>query len=454
MASSMIDSILFRNVYSTPQLRACFDDYAFIQNELDIEAALATSQAELGIIPKEAAAEIVKKAKVENLDFSRIEEGIMKVGHSLVPTLREFERVCDNGYGEYIHYGATTQDIVDTAYIMAMKKGFELMFEDLKACELAAIELSERYADTVMAGRTHGQQALPITFGYKAAIWAAEIHRNIERCRFCYDNDFVGEMHGAVGTLAGFGEHAVEVSNRTIEKLGLKIPETSWHASRDRIGAIVSVLALCASTIAKIGKEMRMLQRTEYGEAAEGFKMGDIGSSTMPHKRNPNIAEGVQVLAKLALSQSQVTLESMLSEHERDGAAWKIEWKAANETVILAGTTVAKGRKLLENLTVFPERMKQNLTLTHGLMFSEPVMLALGEHIGKQTAHEVVYEICMKTVADNTEFLDELLADKRVTDYLSKEQLQALLDPEAYTGESAYFARKVAKDLREARETN
>lgn len=451
MACNMLDSLLFRNVFSTPAMRKIFDDKAILQNWLDIEAALAQTQAELNIIPKEAAEEITRKAKVENLDIDEIEEGIDTIGHSLVPTLRNLQKVCDKNYGEYIHLGATTQDIIDTGFMMAIKRGFLVIYQDLRDVEEAVLHLTDQYADTIMAGRTHSQQAIPITFGYKTAVWASEIRRDIERMKECCKRDFVGELAGAVGTMAGFGDQAIEVSNRTISRLGLDIPEIAWHSSRDRMAEIVSVLGMVSCTLGKIGNEVAGLQQTETAELAEGFKKGAVGSSTMPHKRNPVIPETLHTLARLVKSSMSASFESMFSEHERDGALWKIEWKSVNEVVIMTGGIVAKAKKLLGNLTVDPQRMRQNLDLLKGLMMSEPVMLKLGEKVGKQTAHEIVYEISMDTFEEKANFIDKLKENKVVSDNIPESELKRLLDPTSYTGESIYFAHQVSKNIKAAR---
>lgn len=454
MACNMLDSLLYRNVFSTPVMREIFDDNTIIQNWLDLEVALAQTQAQMGIIPMEAAEEIAKKAKVENLDIAEIEQGINKIGHSLVPTLRCIQRICDDNYGEYIHLGATTQDILDTGFMMSIKRGFEVIYNDLRDVEQAILDLIERHADTIMAGRTHSQQAIPITFGYKAAIWGSEVRRNIERMKDCRERCFVGQLSGAVGTMAAFGERAVEVSDRSIKKIGLDIPDIAWHSSRDRIVEIVSVLAMVSATLGKIGNEVCNLQKTEISELAEGFVKGAVGSSTMPHKRNPNIPESLHNLGRLVKASMGATYESMFSEHERDGALWKVEWKSANEVVIMTGAAVAKAKKLLSNLTVNEERMRKNLDVLKGLMMSEPLMLVMGDKVGKQTAHEIIYGISMEAFEQGASFLEKLLDNEIVRDNLSREELEKILDPAGYTGQSAYFARKVLADITAARKND
>ncbi len=448
----MMDSLLYRNSFSTPKMREIFDDTAIIQNILDIEAALAETQAEMGIIPKEAAEEIRRKAKVENLDIPRIEEGVKRVGHSLVPILKEFQSVCDGDLGEYVHMGATTQDIIDTAFMLSIKRGFEVIYQDMLEAEQSMLKLMETYRDTIMPGRSHTQQALPITFGYKVAVWASEVRRNIERMEDCRKRCFVGEMAGAVGTMAGFGPEGMEVSRRTIEKLGLDVPDVAWHVSRDRISEICMTLALVAYTNGKIGNELAKLQMTEISEAFEGFVPGSVGSSTMPHKRNPNKLESLQMLARLIKGSMETTMESMFCEHERDGALWKIEWKSANEVVILAGSSANNMKNVMANLRVDPEKMRADLDVLKGLMQSEGIMLALGHHVGKQTAHSIVYQICMDTFEQHADFGDMLMKNETVARHMTREEIDKILDPAGYTGLSAQICDHVAASVRKALE--
>lgn len=452
MASNMIDSMLYRNSFSTPAMREIFDDIAIVQNILDFEACLAETQAELGIIPKEVAEEIRRKAKVENLNISRIEEGIMKKGHSLVPIIDEFQLICDNNYGEYIHLGATTQDIIDTAFMISMKQGCELIYENMLDTEMFMVEMAEKYRDAIMPGRSHTQQALPITFGYKVAVWASEHRRNIERLEECMKRCFVGELSGAVGTMAGFGEQGLEVSRRTIKKIGLDVPDVAWHTSRDRIAEICTTLTIIAYTYGTIGNELAKLQMTEIGEVYEGFVKGSVGSSTMPHKRNPNSLEALQMLARLIKGNTESTIESMFCEHERDGALWKIEWKAANEVVILAGTSSTKAKNVMANLKVDTKKMRANLDILKGLMQSEGIMIELGKKIGKNKAHGIIYEICMDTFEKNEDFCEMLLKNEIVAEHMTRDEILKILDPEGYAGLSGEIVDGVVANIKAARE--
>jgi adenylosuccinate lyase len=451
MASHMIDSLLYMDSYGTPVMREIFDDRSMIQNWLDIEAALAQSQADMGIIPRDVAREISGKAKVENLDLENIRKGIMKTGHSLVPTLREFERRCEGGAGEYIHLGATTQDIIDTGYVLAARKAFDVLYGDLWEIEEYLLVLAEEHKNTVMAGRTHGQQALPITFGYKAAIWASEVHRHLGRMRDARERIFVGQLSGAVGTLAGFGDRAIELQEKVLARLGLGVPDISWHASRDRLVEMVNLVAMVAGTFGKIGNEIYSLQKTEVAELAEPFTMGQVGSSTMPHKRNPGLSESMHTLSKVVKANALLAYEALLQEHERDGAYWKTEHIAIPEAFILTGAILQKAKKALNGLVVNKQKMIDNLDILKGLLLSEPVMLMLGEKMGKQTAHEVVYEISMKTFEEGASFKENLLKDPRVGKHFTEEEIAGMLDPFRYTGQSAFLAERVVRNIRAGR---
>lgn len=450
MACNMLDSSLYRNSFSTPVMREIFDDKQIIKNILEIEAALAATQGEMGLIPKEAADEICKQATEGNLDIPGIEAEIIRVGHSLVPILHAFEKVCKDNLGEYVHMGATTQDIIDTAFIMCMKKGVEVIYKDMLEIEVLMADMAEKYRDTVMAGRSHTQQALPITFGYKVAVWASEHRRNIERLEACMERCFAGEMAGAVGTMAGFGPEGLEVCRRTIERLGLTVPDVAWHTSRDRIAEICTTLTIIAYSFGKMGAELAMLQMTEIGEVAEGFVKGSVGSSTMPHKRNPNTLESLTMLARLIKGNMDAAIESMFCAHERDGALWKIEWKAANEVVILAGSSAMRAKKVFAGLTVNAKKMRENLDIQRGLMQSEGIMLALGEKIGKQTAHGIVYQISMDTFEQNADFCEMLLKNEIVAANMTEEEIRRILDPEGYVGLSGEIVDQVVKNVREA----
>ena len=454
MASSMFDSELFDVMFTTDDMKECFGDEATIAGWIKVWKALAKVEAEHGIIPKEAADEIIAKGDVKKIDFSKVRAGIMKCGHPLMPTLELYEELCDNHAGQFLHYGATTQDLADTGWMLMMRDGFKIIYDDMRDLELAAMKLTEDHKETLMAGRTHGQQALPITFGYKTAIWVSEIRRQIERMKEVWDRDFVGQLSGAVGTCAGYGDEGDQVCDESIRLVGLDAPEIAWHTSRDRIASVVNCVSMVAYTAGHIAHECTALMKTEIGEVQEGFVRGAIGSSTMPHKRNPVLSEISQVLAKLSKASAGITMESMFCEHERDASLWRAEWRGIGECMMAARTAVFKVKKLVTNLDVNKEKMLENLDICKGLMYSEPVMFLVGEKIGKQTAHTVVYDICMDTFEKGTYFIDELMANKEIAEHISREQLEEMMNPAGYIGKSVAYAERVIKNTTAAREND
>lgn len=451
MGCHMIDSILFSENYLTPKMKEIWEDVAIMKNWLNLEAALAQSQAELGIISHEVAEEIARKAKVELLDMEAIKKDIAKTGHSMVPVIRELQRKCAGNAGEFVHLGATTQDVIDVGLILAAQRAFAVIYEDVYEIEEILVNLAEKHKKTVMAGRSHTQHALPITFGYKVAVWASEVHRNLERMRQVRERDFVGQLSGAVGTMAGFGAHAFALEEKVMAKLGLAVPDISWHVSRDRIASIANMLALLTGTFAKIGNEVLNLQKTETSELAEPWVQGNVGSSTMPHKRNPNASEAMVSLNRLVRGNWIQLHDSMMQEHERDGAAWKVEWVALPEAFIFTAAAAAKAKHVLRGLVVNVDKMEINLNILKGLLLSEAAMFSLGEKMGKQTAHELVYEISMRAFQDDAQFKDYLLADETVRNSVSAEELDRILDPHQYTGHSVAIAERVIENIRQAR---
>jgi adenylosuccinate lyase len=434
MGSHIIDSDIYGAGFAPAEIKAVFTDRNRVQKWFDVEAALAQAQAEIGMIPQEAAAEISRKANADLVDLEAIGAGISQIAHSLVPALRALEHLCDGNAGEYVHYGTTTQDIIDTGLILQIKEAWAILLRDLRAIRAILAERSQRYKHTVMVGRTHGQQALPITFGYKLAVWVDEIDRHLERCTEAEKRLFVGNITGGVGTMASFGTHGFEVQERTLRKLGLGVPRICWHSARDRFAELAYLLVQMAATMGKMANEVYNLQRTEVNEVREPFHMGKVGSSTMPHKQNPSTVELVVGLARLVRGNLMPLTDALFQEHERDATCWRIEWAAIPEAVIYTGATLQHMKRVLAGLEARQESMARNLDLLGGLLLSEHVMLALGEKIGKQTAHEVVYEIAMQAQEEGMPFREALLANEQITAHLSRDTLEQLLDPAQYIG--------------------
>ena len=436
MPSHASESLLYGASFSTSEFLDIFNDHARVQAWFDVEVALAKAQGQLGVIPKEAAQEISQKAVVENVDVSEIGQGISATAHPIVPAIRALEEICDNGAGEYIHYGATTQDIMDTGLVLQIKKSWPIILRDLTGIQDALIKLAKKHRSTPMVGRTHGQQALPLTFGYKCAVWVDEIGRQISRFREAEARVLSGNITGAVGTMAAFGPKGREIQKIALDHLNLTVPNICWHSSRDRICELANLMTQISGSLGKIAREIYALQQVEFGELAEPHHHGKVGSSTMPHKRNPAVVELAIGLSRLIRAQQVAITDAAFQEHERYSALLRIELAAVPEMMIYSGALLSKMRTVLEKLEVYPKRMRSNLDMLGGLLLSEKVMLALGEKIGKQTAHEIVYEIAMDSFEKEIPFKDALNGDKRVSNNLSSQEIGSLLDPVAYIGES------------------
>ena len=434
MPSGVFDSILLKNSWSTEELRGVFSDENRVQKWYDIEATLASEQAAFGIVPREAAGDIMRKAKVANVDLAEIARAMADAKHPLVPALRALQKLCKPELGEWLHYGPTTQDILDTGMVLQLRESHAIILRDLRAVGRALYGLAERHRATPMAGRTHGVQALPITFGHKCAIWLREMSRHRERLAEAEKRVFVGCLVGAVGTMASFGPKAVALEAGVMKRLGLAQADISWHPARDRLAEYASILGLVAGTLTKIANEVFHLQATEVNEVEEPFNPGKVGSSTMPHKRNPSICETMITVGRTLRYDVAIMQETLVQTHERESAVWKMEWKALPEICMGLGLMLSLGRTVLEHLVVKPERMRENLDRLGGLLLSERVMFFLGEKLGKQTAHEVVYEAAMAAQETGGTLEAALLRDARVKDVAGSAELAAILDPTTYVG--------------------
>jgi len=438
----------------TPEelMKQLFSEKARFQRWLDVEASLAKAQASLGMIPKEAADEISRKAKVELLDLKKYKEMYEQTAHPMVAMLRLFQPIIEGSFGQYIHLGATTQDIMDTGMMLALKGAHKVIYESLRRIELDLLNMAEEHADTIMAGRTHAVQALPITFGYKAAIWAREVRRDIQRLKECRDRIFVVQLSGAVGTMAAFGPKGPDIQSLVAKDLGLGIPDISWHASRDRLTEFANLLALIALGLGRIGQEVYLLMATEVGEVCEPWQKGVVGSSTMPHKVNPQISQNMISLARKIRYNASFVTEVMMVDHERNLEHFLGEREKLEDSCLIMGELLTYGEDMSKNMTVNPRRMKMNLNLLKGLLLSESVMIELGRKIGKQSAHEVIYEDAMKSMKEQVEFKQVLLEDTRVNQHLTEADIDRLLSPEEYIGLAPQMARDMVLLSRKERE--
>ncbi len=443
MPAHPIDSIFFKDLYGSPEMRAVWDDLNLLQKWLDFEAGLARAEAALGLIPAAAAAEITRVARAENIDTAAIKAGIDKTVHPLVSLIWQLTSLCKGEAGKYVHWGATTQDVMDTAIVLQIKESYPIFERDLDALIRALADLARAHRDTLMAGRTHGQQALPITFGFKAAVWLAEMARHRQRLAACKPRVLTGEFAGAAGTLASVSEHGIAINAKLMEELGLNVPIIAWHTARDNIAEFAQILVMIAATLGKIAHEVIDLQKTEFGEVEEPFEMGKVGSSTMPHKRNPMLCEAILTLTRLTRRHAATAADAMLHEHERDWSSFQMEWAYLPDLAVMTHGAMSLALRVLRGLIVYPENMLRNLQATHGALLAERVMLALGAHIGRQVAHDVVYEAAMAAFEERRPMAELLKANPHVTAHLSPDQIDALLNPAEYTGLAAAFVDRV-----------
>lgn len=448
MPSTAIDSAIHGCMFSTDEMREILSDKAWVQKWLDTEAALAKAQGELGVIPQEKADIINEYAKAELIDIPSIGE-YYKSSITIVPLLKAFKAVLPDNAGEFVHWGATSQDIVDTGIVLLQRDAYQVILRDMKLCLKHCLALAEKHRTTVMCGRTHVVHALPITFGYKAAVWADELGRDIVRLEEMADRCFVGEMAGAVGTLASQTEKGLATQKRMMEILGLKVPTIAWHVARDNQAEFATVLALCAGTLGRINHEILTLQRTEILELEEPFFMGKVGSSTMPHKRNPAVLENVLALLRNVRSIAPSIVESMISENERDWGCFLSEWEAIPRACHMMAAALEKSKNILENLIVYPKHMERNLFAQKGLMMSECVMMHLAPRLGRMTAHEIVYKGCMEAYEKEIPFKYVLMKTPAVVEAFTEDEVDHMLDPHTYIGLAPQFVDRVMEKYSE-----
>jgi 3-carboxy-cis,cis-muconate cycloisomerase len=443
----IVDSALFRDQFGTVEMREIFCDQQLLQYWLDVEAALARAEGRLGIIPAEAARAIHAAARAENLDLKEVKRQIDRTNHPLMPLIRVFSQACPDGAGEYVHWGATTQDIMDTACVLQLRDALIILDRQLNELIEVLTDLARRYREVPMPGRTHAQHALPVTFGFKLAILLAEFARHRARLRELRPRLLVVQLGGAVGTLASFGELGPAVQQEFARELDLGVPTIAWHSARDAIAEFVCVVAMIGATCAKAANEVIQLQRTEIAEVEEPCTEESVGSSTMPQKRNPMMSESVVALGRILRQHAALAIDCMVQTHERDMSAWQAEWEFVPEATILLSGALAQVHRIYSGLTVRPERMAMNLQRTGGLITAEAVMMALAPHIGRQRAHEVVAVAARESFESGCSFLERLLAQPEIVNTLDEQELRQLLDPYAYLGQSARAADRALDSL-------
>ncbi len=434
MPATALDSNIFRDIFTTAEMRNVFSDEFRTACYLEIEAALAKVQGRLGIIPEEAMREIVGKCRVENIDFAKLKIQTERIGYPILGVVQQIVALCDKGLGEWCHWGATTQDITDTAMIMQVRAALDLVDAEIEKIAAALTKLSKRYRDTPMAGRSNLQQAVPITFGFKTASLLAAFQRHRQRLTELRPRVLVGEFAGAAGTLSSLGKDGLKVQAELMKELKLGQPEIAWHTVRDRIGEVGSFLALVCATLGKISTDVKLMMQTEVAEVFEPFHEGRGSSSTMPQKRNPISCLYIHATASLVRQNAASLIEAAIADHERSTGPWEIEWIALPEIFLLASGALSQSRLLLEGLQVDEKRMRANLDITNGTIVSEAVMMGLGPYLGRQRAHDLVYDICRDAAMTNTPLVDLLARNAEISKHLSRVELEKMTDPAQYLG--------------------
>jgi adenylosuccinate lyase len=408
---------VYGHLWWTDETRELFDDGDRTRAWQHIIAALAEAQAELGLIPQAVARAIGDRIR-RPVDLEAVARETRSTGHSMVGLIRELQRGLDDEAREWLYYGATVQDVTDTWTGMVMQRVLAIADRDLAAIEASLATLADRHRGTVMLGRTHGQPGVPITFGFKVAVWAAEVRRHRERVAQATPRLAVGQLAGAVGTLSAWGDEALELQGRFLARLGLGVPDMSWLTARDRVAEFAALLALITGTLAKIGNEVYNLQRAEIAEVSEAPTPGVVGSITMPQKRNPERSEHLWTLARVVRSSASLALEGLVAEHERDGASWKTEWELLPRACGAAGTALALAAELLDGLEVDAARMHANVDAQGGYVLAEPVMLELGAAVGPRRAHELVRAAAARGRAAGLSMREAFAADPAIADHV------------------------------------
>ena len=420
--------------YGSEEMRKIWDEENKLQKLLDVEAALARAHAQVGNIPTESARVISKRANTEWVKLKRVKEIEAEIHHDIMAVVKALSEVCGE-HGRYVHLGATSNDIIDTANALLIKESLTIVEKDLKELRSVLKNLAKEHRRTVCIGRTHGQHAVPTTYGMKFAIWLDEVQRHIDRLNELRDRVLVGQMSGAVGTMASFGEKGLEIQRLVMGDLGLKPARISNQIiQRDVYAELMAFLALVASTLDKIALEIRNLQRTEILEVSEPFGKKQVGSSTMPHKRNPIRSEKISGLARVLYSNVIPALLNNPLWHERDLTNSSVERVILPESFMLLDEMLKNMKKVLAGLEFFPENIKRNLYLTNNLITAEPLMLKLTDKgMGRQEAHELIRQLAMSAFQNGRDLIEVAKENQTVRKFLSEEDFESL-KPENYIG--------------------
>jgi 3-carboxy-cis,cis-muconate cycloisomerase len=437
---------LLKSLFRSEDVEKALSDRACLQGMLDFEAGLARAEARAGVIPSSAATAIAAKCEAELFDVAELARGAKLAGNIAIPLVKALTALVaqsDSDAARYVHWGATSQDAIDTGCVLQLRQALKIITGDLDRLGGGLAELATKHRSTIVVGRTWMQQALPTTFGAKVAGWLDAVDRHRERLGEAQRRVLVLQFGGAVGTLAALGGRGADVGENLAEELALGLPKIPWHSHRDRVAEVATTLGLCVGTLGKIAKDISLHSQTEVAEVFEPAEKGRGGSSTMPHKRNPVASVAVLSAAVRVPGLVSTMLTSMVQEHERGLGGWHAEWETLPEIVSLSAGALGQMAEVVPKLEIDAERMRENLESTQGLIFAEAVSMALAEKMGKAAAHEFVEVACQKARSEKRHLRDVLLGDGRAKAHLSVADVDRLFDPAKYLGMATDFVDRV-----------
>lgn len=445
-------SPLLAPMLSSPAMRAVCDDVAYLQHMLDFEAALARAEAAAGVIPDSAAGPITKACRAEAFDLAALAEAATRSGNLAIPLVKALTSAVaseDADAARYVHWGATSQDVIDTASMLTLRAAIDALLADIGRAIAGFAGLARKHRDTPVVARTWLQHALPMPFGLKLAEYAAALHRSRTRLQRLRSDGLALQFGGAAGTLAALGDKGLLVAEKLAQELALTLPDAPWHTHRDRIAEAASVFAILAGTCGKIARDVQLMMQTDVAEAFEPSGQGRGGSSTMPHKRNPVAAASALAAATMAPNLAATIFAAQVGDHERSAGPWHAEWPTLPMLQLVTSGALAAIVDIAEGLEVDAARMRVNLGATNGLIMAEAVTMALAEKIGKSDSHHLVEAASKKAVADRKDLRDMLASDAKVTAHLSADRLTKLFEPMAYQGASQALIDRLLATLDE-----
>jgi 3-carboxy-cis,cis-muconate cycloisomerase len=443
-------SPLLAPMLSSAAMRAACDDVAALQNMLDFEAALARAEAAIGVIPNAAVGPITKACEAESFDLAALADAATRSGNLAIPLVKALTAnvaKADAEAARYVHWGATSQDVIDTGAMLGLRAGIDVLLADIDRALDGFAALARRHRDTAVVARTWLQHALPMPFGLKLAEYAAALHRSRARLKRLRSETLTLQFGGAAGTLAALGDKGWQVAERLADELKLPLPEAPWHTHRDRIAEAASVLAILAGTCGKIARDVSLMMQTDVGEAFEPSGEGRGGSSTMPHKRNPVAAASALAAATMAPNLAATIFAAQVQDHERSAGPWHAEWPTLPTLLLITSGGLAAIVDIAQGLEVDAARMRQNLDATDGLIMAEAVAMRLAEKIGKSDAHHLVEAASKTAVKDKKHLRDVLSAEAKVTAQLGPDEIAKLFEPMAYQGASQALIDRLLASL-------